>query len=264
MEEPNNYKNFDKNYRDSIKYSVNDGSYFKDAFSWYRTVFLRSIVDRTFFVFLSIMGIIIIYNVINLIFMILPIKQDIYITIKENDLTRFQTKIYDLSKNKDTESTDEDILRYLLIAYVKERESHNYKTANINDMNKKLEKVRNLSSSDVFNEFSSFMGRENINGPFYYFGRDAESSIEINSFKFIRIHRAKFIDKLKDYFDIGLMPIKAEVYYTLKTQIADKNTLQKRKAIIEFKYSGVELDKKTKKYKTVKLLVTSYKNYELK
>lgn len=264
MEEPNNYKNFDEKYRDSIKYSVGNGSYFKDGFNWYCTLFLRSIVDRTFFVFMSIMGIIIIYNVVSLIFMLLPLKEDIYISIKEKDMSKYQTKIYDLSKNKEAESTDEDILRYLLISYVEEREAHNYKRANINDINKKLEKVRNVSSSDVFNEFNFFMSRENQNGPFYYFGRDAEITVQVNSFKFIRIHREKFIDKVKDFFDIGLMPIKAEVYYTLRTQIGDAITSQKRKAVISFKFSGVEYNDKTNQYSPVKLLVTSYKNYELK
>lgn len=263
MEEPNNYKNFDENYKESIKSSVSDGSYFKDAFNWYCALYLRPIVDRTFFVFMSIMGVIIIYNVVVLIFMLLPIKEDVFISIREKDLTKYQTKIYDISKNEEAKSTDEDILRYLLIAYVEERETHNYKTANINDINKKLERVRNMSSSDVFNEFNFFMSRENQNGPFYYFGRDAESKVEINSFKFIRIHRESFVDKIKDYFNVGLMPIKAEVYYTLTTQIGDTITTQKRKAVISFKFTGVEYDEKTGKYSPVRLLVTSYKNYEL-
>ena len=193
MEEPNNYKNFDETYRDSIKYSINDGSYFRDGFNWYCTVFLRSIVDRTFFVFMSIMGVIIIYNVMSIIFMILPLKHDIYISIREKDLTKYQTKIYDISKNEEANSTDEDILRYLLIAYVEERETHNYKTASISDINKKLEKIKSVSSSDVFNEFNLFMSRENQNGPFYYFGKDIETSVQINSFNFIRIGPAPFI-----------------------------------------------------------------------
>jgi len=264
MEEPNNYRNFDEKYKDSIRYSVADGSYFKEGFNWYCNVFLRSVVDRTFFVFMSIMGVIIVYNVVVLIFMLLPLKEDIYVSIREKDLTKYQTKIYDLSKNKEAESTDEDLLRYLLIAYVEERETHNYKRANINDINKKLERVKNISSSDVFNEFNTFMSRENQNGPFYYFGKDIETAVEINSFQFIRIKRKNFISRIRDFFDIGLMPIKAEVYYTLKTQIGDEITLQKRKAVISFKFTGVEFDEKTGEYSPVKLLVTGYKNYELK
>ena len=264
MEEPNNYKNFDEDYRDSIKYSVNNGSYFKDGFNWYCTLFLRSIVDRTFFVFMSIMGVIIIYYVVSLIFMLLPLKEDVFISIREKDLTKYQTKIYDISKNEEAQSTDEDILKYLLIAYVEERETHNYKTANIKDINTKLERIKNVSSSDVFNEFNFFMSRENRNGPFYFFGRDAETTVEINSFNFIRIHREKLIDKIKDFFDITLMPIKAEVYYTLRTQIGDKITTQRRKAVISFKFIGVEYDGDRDEYSPVKLLITSYKNYELK
>lgn len=264
MEEPSNYKNFDDNYRESVKYSISNGSYFKDAYAWYSVVYLRSIVDRTFFIFMSIIGIIIVYYVISIINMIRPLKEDIYITIREKDLTKYQTNIYDLSKNNDTESTDEDLLRYLIINYVKERESHNYKTANINDFNRKLEVIKNNSSGDVFNEFRSFMSSDNKNGPYYYFGKNIETKVEINSFKFIRVRKEKFIDRVKDYFNVKLMPIKAEVYYTLQTQVGDEITSQKRRAVVSFKFSGVEFNEKTQEYSPVRLVITDYKNYLVK
>ena len=264
MEEPSNYKNFDEDYKNSIKYSVENGEYFKDGFSWYIAKYLRSIVDRTFFVFLSIMGIIIVYNVSMLIYTLLPLKEDVFITIREKDLTKYRTNIYDLTKNNEAETTDEDLLRYLLINYVKERETHNYKKGNINDINTKLEKIENSSTGDVFNEFKYFMSSENKNGPFYFFGKNVETTININSFDFIRIHRKRIFDKIKDYFNIKLLPIKAEVYYTLKTQIGDKINTQNRKAIISFKFSGVNYEKNTNTYSPVRLIVTSYKNYQLK
>ena len=79
MEESNNYNNFDEDYKESIRCSIDDGSYFKDAFNWYADSYLKPIVDRTFFIFMSIMGIFIVYNVVLMIFMLLPLKQDIYI-----------------------------------------------------------------------------------------------------------------------------------------------------------------------------------------
>lgn len=263
MEEPNNYNNFDNDYKESIKYTVNDGSYFKDGFNWFCALYLRPIVDRTFFVFMSIMGVIITYHVIGLVFMFLPLKEDIYISIREKDLTKYATSIYDLSNNQETESTDEDVLKYLITNYVIERETHNYKSANINDMNTKLEKIKNNSSSDVFSEFRSFMSRENQSGPFYFFGKNIETTVEINSFKFIRIHRESLIKRIIDYFNVKLLPIRAEVYYTLKTHVGDKVTSEKRKAVVSFKFSGIEYDSKTEQYLPVKFAVTSYKNYKV-
>ncbi len=264
MEEPSNYNNFDEEYKESINYSVKDNSYFKEGFNWYCATFLRSIVDRTFFTFMSIMGIIIVYNVISIIFMILPLEENVFIPIREKDLTKYQTHIYDLSKNEEAITTDEDILRYLIINYVIERESHNYKTGNINDINTKLEKIRNNSSGDVYNEFNLFMSSENVNGPFYFFGKNVETSVQIDSFKFIRIHRTRFIDKIKDYFNLNLLPIQAEVYYTLKTQIGNNITTQKRKAVVSFKFRGVEYDESTQEYSPVLFQITSYKNYQIK
>ncbi len=261
MEEPSNYNNFDDTYRDSIKYCVNNGTYFRDAFNWYCNLYLRAIVDRTFFIFMSIMGVIIIYNVIGLISLIMPLKEDIYITIKEKDLTKYQTNIYDISKSKEANSTDESILRYLIINYVKERESHNYKTANINDINIKLERIKNTSSADVFNDFKYFMSADYPDGPYYYFGKNIETSVSITSFNFIRIKRTRFVDKIKDYFNVSLIPITAEVYYTLNMQIGDNMTYQKRKAVLSFKFVGVEHNEKTGEYSPTMFAVINYRSY---
>lgn len=264
MEKPNNYDNFDEIYKKSIKTSVENGSYFRDAFSWFSVAYLRTIVDRSFFIFMSIMGVMIIYFVIIIINMILPLKEDIYITIKENDLTKYKTNIYDISENKDAETTDEHILRYLITNYVKNRESHNYKQANINDINNKLNVIQNTSSSDVFSEFKYFMSSENSNGPYYYFGKNIETSVTVDSFDFVRIQRKKILDKVIDYFNIKLLPIKADVYYTLTIQVGDNISYEKRRASVSFKFTGPELNKETNKYSPIKFLITEYKNYNVR
>ncbi|HSQ97137.1 MAG TPA: type IV secretion system protein [Rickettsiales bacterium] len=263
MEEPNNYNNFDSEYKDSVKYCISNGIYFKDAFEWYCNKYLRPIVDRTFFVFMSIMGVIIIYSVVTIILSILPMKEDVFIAIREKDLTKYETTIHDLSKSKQAKSTDESILEYLICNYVKERESHNYKRANINDVNLKLQKIKNNSSADVFNDFKYFMGADNENGPYYYFGKNIETTVKIDSFNFIRVQRTKIIDKIIDYFNVKLMPIKAEVFYTVIMQIGDKVSYQKRKAILSFKFNGVEYSDETEKYSPLKFVIINYKNYSL-
>ena len=263
MEEPSNYKNYDNEYKESVKFAMDSGNYFKDAFSWYNIVYIKPMVDRTMLIFAFIISIIIIYNVIQLILALLPLKENVYIAIKEKDLSKYQTLIYDLSKNEEAKTTNEDILRYLLINYVKERESHNYKTANVNDMNHKLKVIENNSSGDVFNEFQTFMSRNNVGGPYYFFGKDVETTVTIDSFKFIRIERSSFFSKVKDYFNVELLPVRAEITYTLNTQIGSKITSQKRKAVISFEFSGVEFDKKTGNYLPIKFKVTSYKNYNI-
>ena len=264
MEEPSNYKNFNDEYKESVKFSIDSGNYFKDAFSWYNTVYIKPSVDRTSLIFTFVLSVFIIYNVVNLILSLLPLKEDIYIAIREKDLSKYQTIVKDISKTEDTKTTDEDILRYLLINYVEERESHNYKAANIKDFNKKLKIIENNSSVDVYNEFGNFMSKNNANGPFYFFGKNVETSVVIDSFEFIRVHRDSVFSKLKDYFNIKLLPIRAEIFYTLNTKIGDKLVSQKRKAVISFDFSGVEVDKKTGNYLPIKFIVTSYKNYNLK
>ena len=60
MEEPSNYNNYDEKYKESIKFSMDSGNYFKDAFSWYSLTYIQPIVDRTLLLFASIISIFII------------------------------------------------------------------------------------------------------------------------------------------------------------------------------------------------------------
>jgi type IV secretory pathway component VirB8 len=264
MKKIRGYENFDDIYKESIKFSVDDGTYFRDGFDFFISNYLAPIVDRTFFIFVSILSIFIIYFVINLILYVLPIKEEINIPIKERDLTKYFTKMTDISKNDDAETTDEDILRYLLINYVKQRETHDYKTGNINDINKKLSIIQHNSSSDVNNEFRGFMSKENTAGPYHYFGKDIDSAVEITSFKFRRVQKKDFFTKVKDYFNVNILPIAADVYYTLTIRVGDNPPrYEKRRANIEFKFVGVEQDN-NEKYLPVKFSVTNYKNYMVK
>ena len=62
---------------------------------------------------------------------------------------------------------------------------------------------------------------------------------------------------------MNLMPVRAEVKYTLTTKIGDNITKQKRKAVLSFKFTGVEYNENTKKYSDVRIFITSYRNYIL-
>ena len=89
MEEPSNYKNFNDEYKESVKFSIDSGNYFKDAFSWYNTVYIKPSVDRTSLIFAFVLSVFIIYNVVNLILYLLHLKEDIYIAIREKDLLKY-------------------------------------------------------------------------------------------------------------------------------------------------------------------------------
>ena len=257
--------NFDENYAKNIKIDVENGNYFKDSYDYFCISYLKPITDRTFYIFVSVIGICIIYFVLLIIINSFSIKEEMYITIKENDLTKYQTDIVDLTKYKESQSTDEEILQYLITNYVKERETHNYKSGNINDINTKLVKIRNNSSGDVFNEFKQFMSRDNANGPYYYFGKSIETKVDIKKFNYIRYVPKNFFEKIKNFFSIKmLLPIRAEVYYDLIINNGEKKIINKRKAVITYKYSTFEYDKDKDKYSAVKFYVTSYKNYIVK
>ncbi|GMO60107.1 MAG: hypothetical protein Ta2D_05680 [Rickettsiales bacterium] len=257
------YENFNEIYAENIKYSVGNDSFFKDGWDYFFVGYIRPIIDRTFFIFIGLIGAFISYYVINLVFLILPIREDVFITIREKDIANYNINIKDLTKNKEAITTDEHILKYLLESYVKEREQHNYMSGNISDLNKKLTRVHNNSAPNVDQEFKVFMSRENINGPFQYFGKNIESKINITNFKFKRIVKPKLVDRIKSYFTENLSPVSANVYYTLTIQTESQKVQEKRRAYIEFKYQAIDKNKKGE-YTAPKIVVSKYQNFKLK
>ncbi|MDR2526358.1 MAG: type IV secretion system protein [Rickettsiales bacterium] len=258
------YENFDDTYRESIKSSVNNGTFFHDGWDFFSVVYLRTITDRSFYIFIAIIAAFICYNTVLLIDFILPLKEDVYITIKEKDITKYSIFIKDLSKNKDADTTNEHVLRYLLMNYVKEREEHDYRSGKIADINAKLLKIYSNSSPDITNEFRNFMSQSNRGGPFYYLGNDIQSMVEITNFKFRRIVRSSLMQKIKDWLFNSLLPIGADVYYDLIIEAGDGQVVrEKRRAYIEFSFVGVEKSEKGD-YLPVKFMVTQYKNYLVK
>ena len=255
---------FNKEYAANIKKDVENGNYFKDSYNYYCIAYLYQITDRTFYIFMSIISLIILYFAYKIIIGMFPLKEEIYIAIKENDLTKYQTSIVDLTKFKEARSVDEMILQYLTMNYVKERETHNYRSGNINDINNKLVKIKNTSSGDVYNEFKQFMSRENTNGPYYYFGKSITTRINITDVKFIRLNENGVFNKIKNFFSFKvLLPIQTEIYYDLITDNGEKQIIQKRKALLTYKYTTFIYNKIKNEYSPVKFYITSYKNFAI-
>lgn len=250
-------------YKTFVKESVDDGSYFKDAFDWYAISYILPIAERSFFMFLSILSALIVYVLISIFSSVLPLTEEVPIVIKAKDSARYKPIISSIKNKDEAETLDETVLRFLAINFVKDREEHNYKKANIKEYNKKLDRMKNNSSIEVYDDFKKFMSKSNPDSPIHFFGKNVERKIIVDSFTFEKVKKTGVMDRLRGFLVLEATPSKAYVNYTLQTILPDKTVNEKRKARMGFKFSGVEFDEKNNKYLPLKFTVTEYKNYNV-
>lgn len=252
----------EKQQNELIRESIENGDYFKDAMEWYSLSYISPITERAFFVLLSILSVFITYMFITIISSALPLKETVPVVIKEKDTAVYRTTIKSIKHKDEAKTTDEAVLRFLLINYIKEREEHNYKRAKIQDVNEKLDKIKNNSSVEVFEQFKDFMSRSNPSSPIHFFNKNVERKITINSFKFAKTKKITLFDKMKGFLAMQALPTKAYINYTSHTILPNKIIKEQREAEITFKFNGIDIDKKTQKFSPLRFIVIDYKKFK--
>jgi len=253
----NNKKNSTSEQKEFIKKSVEDGSYFKDGIEWFGSKYIEPITEKTFLIFLSIIGIIITYTIITMITNLLPLTESVPIVLKERDSSTYLPIISKLIE-KDTKTTNEAILKYLVINYVKDRENHYYPEGDLSKYTSKFERIKNSSSNEAFVDFKKFMSKNNKQSPIHYFGKDIERKIEIQSFNFIRPEKT-FFNKAGDFFMAEKLPQEAIVTYKIKIITPLKTTEETKTTRLSFNFSGIRRNTK-KEYLPLNFKVISYIN----
>jgi len=245
-----------------VRDSIEKEEYFKDAKDWYSIAYILPYTERGFFVLLSIIGILVTYLFLIIIASALPLKERLSVVIEAKDTALYEPTIKSLVNKKEAKSTDEAVLRFLIINYLKEREEHNYKKADIKEVNIKLDKIKNNSSTEAFEEFKKFMSQSNPNSPIHFFGKNVERNIEIKSFNFVQAKKLTIFDKMKGFLAMYSLPTKAYITYTSDTVLPNKVIKENKRAELTFKFNGINIDKKTKEYLPLNFIVVEYKKFD--
>jgi type IV secretion system protein VirB8 len=251
----------EKEHDNFIKESVEDGRYFKDAMEWYSLSYILPYAERGFYIILFILSVFITYLFFSIISATLPLEQSVPIFLTEKDSTAYVPKIKSLANKEEAKTTEEAVLRFIVINYLKEREEHNYKTANINDVNIKLDKIKNNSSIGVFEEFKEFMSKSNPSSPIHFFGKNISRNIKVKSFKFNEIEKLTIMDRIRGFLAIESLPTKAYIDYTVNTILPNRVVSEKKRVEIVFKFNGIKLDRKTKEFLPLRFIVVDYKKF---
>jgi type IV secretory pathway component VirB8 len=229
----------EKEYRDFIRYSVERGDFFKDAFDWYIFRYISPICDRAWLFFTTIASAVIVYILSIMVFNSFPIVQKVPIIIKTKDATLYYPKITNLRDSEDLKTIEEAIIKHLLLKYVSDREEYNFDTATTGDLNKKLNIIKNNSSPGEYNRFKSYLSLDNKNSPIQDFGKNVARKIAIQSFSFKREINEDFISKAKNFVYTEL-PSQARVGFQLSTYKDGKRVKNNFIAAISFKFSRID------------------------
>lgn len=262
----------EEGYTEFVKSSVNDGSYFQDALDWYCFRYLSPICDRTLLIFGAIVAAVILFFLVQMVQSAFPLVQKVPIFITAKDKTLYFPHLVELKPKEDEKgydpavtSIDDAVLKYLVSVYVKDREAYNFSAGEIEAVNKKINRVRNVSSPEEYRIFQAIMSEDNPESPIRTFGKDVVKTIKVESVTLVKKEPKTFTEKAKEYISVQI-PTQAEVRFTATTTenlggIEEKITKERYLARVDFNFTGVDKDQKKG---SLDFVVNGYKLFKVK
>lgn len=268
-----NYEN-EAEYLAYMKSTVKDGSYFRDALNWYFFRYVTPICDRTMLIFGAMIAAVVLFFLYNLIKGAFPLVSHIPIIISAKDQAEVFPQITPLRPHKGKVGYDEGVLnieeaiaKYLLKNYVMEREGYDFSKGEIEDVNKKFNRVRNMSSDNEYKAFQAVMNKDNPNSPILDFGRNVKREVQVSSVVFKREEQKTLFEKAQKFL-ISEIPTQAEVRFALITKIKPlsgevKVDKQLFMAKINFSFDGIKNANGTDK-QSLNFGVNGYKLFKVR
>lgn len=258
-------------YFSFIKSSVDDGSYFKDALNWYFFRYVTPICDRTLLIFGAIVAAIVLFCLVQMVKSAFPLVEKVPVFLSAKDRSLYFPSLVNLKPKKGEKghdqtikTVDEAILKYLIVAYVENREGYDFSGAEVEDVNQKFNHVRNTSSSEEYSLFQAIMSKNNPNSPIRNFGQNVKKLIKVESVQLIKDQPKNFTNQAKEFL-LNKIPTQAQIRFvaTTKRVVSDSETKEESERYIvkiSFIFDGVKKDDKA----PLKFLVKKYKLFRVK
>lgn len=261
----------------NIRDAVESGDFFKEAFEWYFARYVRPLCDRTILIICAIIAIFVLNSLYTMFKNTFPlvVSKPIFTSGHDQSLyfpkiTKLRPKAGEKGYDADLKTVDDSVIKYLISNYIKDREGYDFSKGEIEEVNNKINRIKNLSSDQEFGKFYGFMGEENPESPINYFGRKIKKIITIDSVKFTRIERRSAASKVFNYFKLEI-PLEASVNFTATTSWIDddgkKNSSEEKFFVkIGYEYEPINFNpsKKDNNQKSLKFLVRKYDLYRPK
>jgi len=263
-----------KEHLEHIKETVADKSYFKDALDWYFFRYVTAICDRTVLIFGGIIAAVVFYFLIQMIQSAFPlvVKEPIFIRATNQslyfpNLVHLKPKPEEPGYDPNIKTVDQAVAKYLVGSYVSDREEYDFSKAEIEDVNVKFNRIKNLSSEMEYRKFQLFMSKDNPESPINNFGQPVRRTIEVKSINFISKEPKDFASRALVYLT-GKIPSEAEVRLVATVTTINENEemkVEKQPYLVKlsFTFNGVSRPEKDS-LNIIKFVVNSYQLFKVK
>ncbi len=254
-----------------VKDSVEDRSYFKDGLNWYFFRYLLPICDRTLLIFSAIIGVVILFCLVQMFQSALPLVEKIPIFVYSKDQANYfphlvQLRLGPRAKSITSTATvvDEYVARYLIADYVKNREGYDFSSGKIEDVNTKIVWVKNTSSNGEYDLFQKMIDKDNPKSPVNYLGMNIKKVVNVESVNLIRRTSTNLTEKVRVFFQDRL-PFEADVKFATTLIIVNTHGVvtkvsERYLVKIIFGFGGIKKDKSG----NLDFVVKSYRLFRFK
>jgi type IV secretory pathway component VirB8 len=247
---------------ESVKYSsivtevFDSDTYFSDALDWYCLKYLNAFSERTFFIVMSVMSLIVMLMLYTTIQNILPLRESFPVLVKQRDSIKYFTTIKAVKPDKLDYNSNEAMLRMLLIRFVRELFTHNYKTGRIEDLNLKLLRIKNYSTDEVLHKFRGDLNKVTSQ----MFNKNIEQKVLVKTFKFVEKSKGKGfgLNFFKKFISTGKSHSEAEIDYDIITILPSEKKMASQKILLDFKFDSIKYNSLKKEFSKPVLVVTNY------
>lgn len=237
--------------RQDINQSVESGEYYRDAMSWYETMYHGPISQRAMLIIITSFAVAIILMSLTGLFILLPLRETKSMIVRVPESLERVATVHQLIDNP-TQDANEVVMDWLIRDFVEKRESYN-----IDKQKQYFLRVRALSSGKVYEQYMTLY--KSNNSPTLRYERHTKRIIDIRD---VDIKDINVVESAS-----GNSPEVIDVDAYVEFQATEEAPAEDRKSLwgadITFRFSKIHVDQVSGDITEMKFTVTDYKSKQL-
>lgn len=254
-------------YFRQIAETIETQEYFDDAKEWYQAKYLYPVIERSFFLFLTIISVICSIIAFAVLSSFLPLTTHIPIAVSNNDPVNQYTTISKMTDRSGYSDADSVVQRYLLKRYVESFETYNYDN-NFEQLASNAAFIRGFSIEEMSQYYDFYISLRNTDSMRLKFREHTRRDVALHVDDF-QIHRksSKTVQHTDEDGNVTEYPqhrMYATVNFTSITSNQNGQEKTQWKARIDFAYSTITYIRSKKEFLPLYFKVEDYQSVEIK
>lgn len=237
--------------RQDINQSIESGEYYRDAMSWYGTMYHAPISQRAMLIIITSCAVAIIMMSLTGLFILLPLSDTRPMVVHVPESIEHVATVRRLIDSP-TQNPDDVVMDWFIHDFVEKREAYN-----VDEQIKYFNRVGKLSTEEVYRDFMNLYRSKA--SPTLRYERHTKRSIEIRD---VDIKDVRVVESAS-----GNSPGVIDVDAYVEFQATEEAPTEQRKSLwgadITFRYTKIHVDQISGDITQMKFIVTDYKSKQL-